>query len=94
MQVKAKFLVIKSAELGYGGQRQEITNAANKGYESTGIPIREITLSAVCSDGNPEHESFAQYTPNGTATFTLNNPNLKDEFKPGEYYYLTFERAV
>jgi hypothetical protein len=58
-------------------------------YESTGIPVREITMSAVYG-GSKENESFAQATPSGTITFQLDNPALADEFKPGKAYYVDF----
>lgn len=61
-------------------------------YESTGHPVREITLSAVYG-GSAENDSFSTSTPSGTITFTLNNPALADEFKPGWVYYVDFTPA-
>jgi hypothetical protein len=61
-------------------------------HEATGVPIREITLSAVYggSQSSAEDQSFATATPSGTITFYLNNPALADEFKPGMAYYVDF----
>jgi hypothetical protein len=101
MKVRAKFEVAKVSELGYSGKRQEVmqlvkgsTSEDRKSitpdrYESTGVPIREITLHAVYG-GSEENKSFATSTPTGTITFQLNNPALADEFKPGQAYYVDF----
>lgn len=96
--IRAKFEVAKVAEMGYGGQRSEILRSVEVDgrakYESTGIPIREITLWAVHDDGlAKENASFATATPSGNITFTLNNPALADAFKPGEAYYVNFTKV-
>ena len=62
-------------------------------HESSGVPAREITLSAVCDNGDVENRSFAQATPSGNITFYLNNAACADEFKPGDTYYVEFERV-
>lgn len=102
MKVRAKFYVSKVSEIGnsYGG-RYEISKPApkeeahhNQQYVSTGVPIREITMQAVYDDGIvKENSSFAEATPNGTITFMLNNPACKDEFQPGDSYYIDFYKA-
>lgn len=56
---------------------------------STELPVREITLQAVCG-GSAENESFAKYTPQGTITITVDNEHLGEEFKPGMSYYVDF----
>jgi hypothetical protein len=104
MKVRAKFTVTKVSELGYDGKRQEIMrqlpadpdlDRINKYkttiYESTGIPVREITMGAVYGS-SPEDRSFAQATPQGEITFRLDNPDLAEEFKPGQAYYVDFTR--
>jgi hypothetical protein len=98
MKVRAKFCVTKVSELGdWNGNRQEIMaegpkdSAGISHYQTTGVPVREITLSAIGADkSDPESVSFAQATPSGTITFMLNNPVLAEEFKPGAVYYLDF----
>lgn len=97
MTTRAKFEVTKVSEFGYSGSRQEIqkiveSSPSYKKYESTGIPLREITLTAVYG-GSKENESFATATPSGSITFQLNNPALADEFKPGQSYYVDFTPA-
>lgn len=104
MIVKAKFQVSEVAESGYSGKRNEIHKhykvgdtlpdgsvAEQNTYISTGIPARKITLSAVYG-GSAEDQSFAQATPSGTFTFQLDNPNLAEEFKPGDTYDITMTR--
>jgi len=106
MKTIAKFNVTKVSEMGdYNGKRLEIQKPMthtkeglplNSGtwYETTGIPVREITLSAVFDNGiDAENASFAKATPTGTITFQLNNPALADEFKPGDVYYVTFSKT-
>jgi hypothetical protein len=102
MRTRVKFEVTKVAELGYGGKlivvnrlreragvREDGEPVSLKQYESTDIPLREISLTAVVGGTSPE-ESFAQYVPSGNITFLIDNPNLKDEFKPGSAYYVDF----
>jgi hypothetical protein len=57
-------------------------------YESTGIPIREVTLTAQYDAKNPEDVPFAASTPSGSMTFTVDNPAVADHFKPGQFYYI------
>ena len=98
---RAKFSVCRVAELGYDGKRQEImkrveaTDGHPAGYESTGVPIREITLTAVYDSGIcKENKSFADATPSGTITFCLNNPALAEASKPGQAFYVDFTPAA
>jgi hypothetical protein len=103
MKVRAKFTVTKVAELGnYNGGRLEIQKKLEKledgtpinsgsFYKSTGVPVREITMSAVYG-GSEENQSFAESTPSGSITFQLNNSACADEFKPGDAYYVEFTR--
>jgi hypothetical protein len=98
MNCRAKFYVSKVSEMGNcGAGRSEIQRPSaenNSKYESTGVPYREITLSAVYDDGiSKENKSFADATPSGSVTFYLSNPALADEFKPGDIYYLDFTKA-
>lgn len=97
--VRAKFTVTKSSELGnYNGSRVDImrnvsTDLKHQRFESTGVPVREITMSAVYSGPDTENKSFAEATPSGEIRFTLNNAGVADHFKPGETYYVDFTRA-
>ncbi len=57
-----------------------------------------ITFAAVSSkpfdkDGNSEDNSFARWTPNGSLTMTITNPNLRGTIKEGENYYLDFTKS-
>lgn len=92
MNVRAKFEVTRVSQFGYAGQLQQSYAADATGkWCPTGIPIREIHLNAVCDDGLArENKSFATATPSGEITFRLDNMNLKDEFQPGQIYYVDF----
>lgn len=52
---------------------------------------REYQFNAVCQDGTPENDRFHKYTPSGTITIMVDNPNV--EFEPGKYYYVDFSEA-
>lgn len=95
MKVRAKFYVTKVSEMGSSGKRVEIHRAEGDTYVSTGVPVREITLSAQYDDGlSKENASFAKATPTGTITFQLDNPELAEAFKPGQVYYVDFTPAA
>lgn len=49
---------------------------------------KEYAFSAVCQDGTPENDRFHKYTPSGTITISVDNPNVS--FEPGKYYYVDF----
>jgi hypothetical protein len=99
MNVRAKFNVTKVSEMSdWNGGRLEVmkrTPAPDLGpnsakYEKSGIPIREITMSAVCNINSEENRSFAEATPSGEIKFQLNNPACAEEFKVGQTYYVDF----
>lgn len=80
MNCRAKFHVTAVTEFGNGN-----------GGKSEG---REIRMSAVYdANRSAEDKAFSQYTPNGDLKFSLNNPALDGEFKPGDIYYLDFVKA-
>lgn len=56
-------------------------------------PSERIELKAVYADGDPENESFAAATPQGTLTITVDNPAVIGSFKPGQTYYLDLTPA-
>lgn len=47
---------------------------------------REVVFSAASDYDTPENLRFAQFTPSGTLTMTVDNPAV--EFVPGLEYYL------
>ena len=52
---------------------------------------RVYEFSAVCNDGTPENDRFHKYTPNGTISITVDNPNV--EFEIGKAYYVDFSKV-
>jgi hypothetical protein len=94
MKVRAKFTVGKVAEIGYAGANGPHRSMCYRDSKETDVPVREITMNAVYDDGMAkENASFAEATPSGTIMFTLNNPDLVGEFKPGQIYYVDFTPA-
>jgi hypothetical protein len=50
----------------------------------------EVVLSAVCGKTN---EQWSKWTPSGTLTMTINNPDAQGKFKPTQCYYLDITEA-
>jgi hypothetical protein len=66
---------------------------------SPGDPSAEVLEFCAVTDmpydaeGNSEDNSFARWTPSGSLTMTVTNPNLVGTFKAGEKFYLDFTKA-
>ncbi len=80
--MRAKFLLqsVNSTPAGAGGVVEALEFCA-------------VTDKAFDPEGNSEDNSFARWTPTGSLTMTVTNPNLVGTFKPGEKYYLDFTKA-
>jgi hypothetical protein len=46
------------------------------------------------ADGSDEDNTFAKFSPSGSAVIQIANPVLFGAIKPGEKYYLDFTRAT
>lgn len=59
-----------------------------------------IEAAPVCSDkpfgsnGESEDNTFARYTPSGSLSLTVNNPDLLGKIKPGQKFYVDFNLAA
>ncbi len=42
------------------------------------------------ADGSDEDQQFARYSPDGSLSLTVANPNLLDKFAVGDTFYLDF----
>lgn len=42
------------------------------------------------ADGSDEDQQFARYSPSGSLSLTVANPNLLGKFKVGDTFYLDF----
>lgn len=42
---------------------------------------------------NEENKRFAKATPNGECWMTVDNPYAADQFKPGDEWYVTFDKV-
>lgn len=45
------------------------------------------------ADGHDEDNSFARWSPSGSMSLTIANPDLHGKIKPGDKFYLDFTRA-
>jgi hypothetical protein len=44
-------------------------------------------------NGESEDNTFARYSPSGTLTITITNPDLKGTIQPGQKFYVDFTPA-
>lgn len=56
-------------------------------------PTLEILTFTAVSNGSPEDNTYSKYTPSGSLTLRVTNPELLGKFKPSEKYYLDFSKA-
>jgi len=58
-----------------------------------------LEMAPVCSEkpfgpnGENEDNTFARFTPCGSLSLTVNNPDLAGQFKPGQKFYVDFTEA-
>lgn len=57
-----------------------------------------VSFSAVCGKpfnavGESEDNTFARWTPSGSLSLTIQNPNLLGKFAEGQKFYLDFSEA-
>lgn len=78
MTVRAKFRVT---------QLQQTTSNYGTGAN---CEQSSVTLSAVAGD---ENKTWSKWTPSGTLTLSITNPEAMAQFKVGEFYFLDFTPA-
>lgn len=97
--MRVRFEVTKVAQMAVHGKRADIERPVGSGIhsnqmggsdpfvatESTGLPIREITMYAL---GSRESGSAIS---TGTITFILEDPSLVEQFQPGMDYEVEFK---
>lgn len=77
--------------------KMHVTNINNHG--ATATPTQEtITFTPVSSkpygpEGESEDNTYARYTPSGSCTLAITNPNLIGKFKQGDTFYVDFTPA-
>jgi hypothetical protein len=87
-KMRAKMKVLAITETGH--------NDTEKGFVKT---QETLAFSAVSkpngypADGLDEDNTYAKWTPSATINITITNPELFDQFKVGEAYYIDFTRA-
>jgi len=58
-----------------------------------------IKAAPVCGDrafgpnGESEDNTYARFTPGGSLSLTVNNPDLLGKIKPGQKFYVDFTSA-
>lgn len=63
------------------------------------VVAEELSAYPVCGtggfgvDGESEDNTFARYTPSGSLTLTVNNPDLLGKILPGQKFYVDFTPA-
>lgn len=71
--------------------------AVNKVERHQNVEI--LTMSPVCkpdgypTDGRDEDNTFARFSPAGSLSLTVANPDLFGKINPGDKYYLDFTKA-
>lgn len=59
----------------------------------------ELSAYPVCGNtpfgpkGESEDNTFARFTPSGSLSLTINNPDLLGKIKPGQKFYVDFTPA-
>lgn len=67
-----------------------ITAIENQGHQEKftfNFPAKDGPYPA---DGSDEDQQFAKYSPSGSLSLTVANPNLVGKFEVGETFYLDF----
>jgi hypothetical protein len=49
--------------------------------------------TAYSADGSDEDNTYAKFSPSAACEITVANPALLGKFKPGEKFYVNFEKA-
>jgi hypothetical protein len=63
------------------------------------VMAEELGANPVCGrapfgpNGESEDNTFARFTPGGSLSLTVNNPDLFGKFKPGQKFYVDFTLA-
>jgi hypothetical protein len=87
--MRAKFQVTQVKKFTCNGQPpvgcEEVT--------SINLEMMAVTEKPFDADGNSEDNSFARWSPSGSFSINIANPNLFDQFEVGQKYYLDFTEA-
>ena len=62
--------------------------------EKESVHFVAVPLNGVYpTDGSDENNTFAKWTPNAIASFTITNPDLHGKFAAGDTFYVDFTPA-
>lgn len=80
--------------------KMQVISANAADHDDQGNTTMEVVgFMAVCGtdpfgpNGESEDNTYARYTPNGTLSLSITNPELIGSFKYGQKYYLDFTPA-
>lgn len=54
------------------------------------LEMTAVTDRPFDADGQSDDNTYARWTPSGTLSLSVTNPNLFDKFKYGQKFYLDF----
>lgn len=58
--------------------------------ESDKIKMIPVCAKTYPADGGDEDNTFAKFSPSGSAELSIANPALVGQFRPGQRYYVDF----
>lgn len=74
--------------------KMRINNIDTQFVGQEGLSFIAVSKSeAYPEDGYDENNTYAKFSPSGSLSLTVANPNLLGKFKVGEEYYLDFTKA-
>lgn len=67
------------------------TNVSNSGHSTNGAAVKtseQVTLHAVYGKEGTDNATWAKYTPSGSLSLTIDNPEAWGQFEVGEEYFI------
>lgn len=83
-KMRAK-MVVSSIEESFGG--------AGGAKSSERLTFNAVANCPYPPDGSDEDNTYARWSPQASLQITVANPDLWDQFKSGEKYYVDFSQA-
>lgn len=67
--------------------KMSVSTVTRNADQSGNISSENITLQAVYG-GSEENKQWSKWTPSGTLTMTINNPDAFGKLLPGQFYFI------
>ena len=71
-----------------------VTNVIKHSDQCEELQFAAVTSKPFDANGASEDNDFARWSPSGSLSITVTNPNLIGKFKPGKKFYLNFTEAA